>query len=89
MSFTSPRACPAEALAKADRVRQSRVVLAPVAGVKFAKGEGAQPGRPSPSIRWRRWQDEFVAGEQLYYLIRPVIGWPQGWRWRATASGGW
>src|SRR5437588_2497565 len=38
-SFDGP--CPAEALAKADRVRQSRVVLAHVAGVKFAKGEGA------------------------------------------------
>src|SRR2546421_12411401 len=40
-SFEGP--CPAEALAKADRVRQSRVVLAPVAGVKLAKGEDAQP----------------------------------------------
>jgi hypothetical protein len=31
---------------------------------------------------------ELVTGEQLYFRSRPVIGWPQGWRWRATASGG-
>jgi len=46
----------------AFRGRQSRVVLAPVAGVKFA--EASRPNRADKTlIRGRRWQDEFVAGE--------------------------
>ena len=36
------------------RVRQSRVVLAPVAGVKLAEVVRAQPGFDQPSICWRR-----------------------------------
>jgi len=44
-------------------VRQNRVVLAPVAGVKLAEAFLAQPGFDKPLICWRRWQDEFVAGE--------------------------
>ena len=41
---------------------RSRVVLAPVAGVKFA--EASRPNRADKTlIRGRRWQDEFVAGE--------------------------
>ena len=45
-------------------VRQSRVVLAPVAGVKLM--EALEPNRAfdEPLIRQRRWQDEFVAGER-------------------------
>ena len=35
-------------------VRQSRVVLAPVAGVKLAEVVRAQPGFDQPSICWRR-----------------------------------
>src|SRR5206468_13088420 len=38
------------------RRRRSRVVLAPVAGVKFAGGGAARPGAATPSIRGRRWQ---------------------------------
>jgi hypothetical protein len=45
---------PAEASwRKADRVRQNRVVLAPVAGVKLAEVTSAQPGSTS-HIRRRR-----------------------------------
>ena len=46
------------------RGRRSRVVLAPVAGVKFAEVLRARPGLGRPLIRGRRWQDEFVAGER-------------------------
>src|SRR2546421_7147547 len=47
----------------ADRGRQSRVVLAPVAGVKPAEMLRTQPGFAISSIRrgWR--QKEFVSGE--------------------------
>ena len=48
-------------------VRQKRVVLAPVAGVKLM--EIVEPNRAfdqSP-IRQRRRQEEFVSGEQLYF----------------------
>jgi hypothetical protein len=44
-------------------VRQKRVVLAPVAGVKSAEVFSGPTGFGKPSIRRRRWQDEFVAGE--------------------------
>jgi len=44
-------------------VRQSRVVLAPVAGVKPAEEKSTQPGFGNPSIRRRRRQEEFVSGE--------------------------
>jgi len=44
-------------------VRQNRVVLAPVAGVKLSEVFRIQPGFDQPLIRQRRWQDEFVAGE--------------------------
>jgi hypothetical protein len=43
--------------------RQSRVVLAPVAGVKPAEVLRTQPGFEKPSIRRRRRQEEFVSGE--------------------------
>jgi hypothetical protein len=46
-----------------SRGRQKRVVLAPVAGVKLAEICRAQPGFGGSSIRQRRWQEEFVAGE--------------------------
>ena len=39
---------------RCGRVRQSRVVLAPVAGVKLAEVFLAQPGLDEPLIRWRR-----------------------------------
>jgi hypothetical protein len=35
-------------------VRQSRVVLAPVAGVKLVEAVRTQPGFDQPLIRWRR-----------------------------------
>jgi hypothetical protein len=37
-----------------------------VAGVKLMEICQAQPGFGRSSIRQRRWQEEFVAGEQLY-----------------------
>ena len=46
-----------------DCGRQSRVVLAPVAGVKPAEMLRAQPGFARSSIRRRRRQEEFVSGE--------------------------
>src|SRR5258705_13587969 len=46
-----------------SRGRQKRVVLAPVAGVKLMEICRAQPGVGQSSIRQRRWQEEFVAGE--------------------------
>ena len=46
-----------------SRGRQRRVVLAPVAGVKLMEICRAQPGFGGSSIRQRRWQEEFVAGE--------------------------
>jgi hypothetical protein len=46
-----------------SRGRQRRVVLAPVAGVKLMEICRAQPGVGESSIRQRRWQEEFVAGE--------------------------
>jgi hypothetical protein len=46
-----------------SRGRQRRVVLAPVAGVKLMEICRAQPGFEKSSIRQRRWQEEFVAGE--------------------------
>jgi len=43
----------------ASRVRQSRVVLAPVAGVKSV--EASRPDRVWQTFNpWRRWQDEFA-----------------------------
>ena len=48
---------------RGSRVRQRRVVLAPVAGVKLMEICRAQPGFGESSIRQRRWQEEFVAGE--------------------------
>jgi hypothetical protein len=44
-------------------VRQNRVVLAPVAGVKLAEMLRTQPGLAGSLIRLRRRQDEFVSGE--------------------------
>ncbi len=44
-------------------VRQRRVVLAPVAGVKLAEICGAQPGFGESSIRQRWRQEEFVSRE--------------------------
>jgi hypothetical protein len=44
-------------------VRQNRVVLAPVAGVKLAEMLRTQPGLAGSLIRQRRRQDEFVSGE--------------------------
>src|SRR6266481_2583513 len=43
--------------------RQNRVVLAPVAGVKFAEASRPDRALDKTLIRGRRWQDEFVAGE--------------------------
>ena len=44
-------------------VRQNRLVLAPVAGVKFAKAKPPDRAGLSPSSRGRRWQEEFVTEE--------------------------
>ena len=44
-------------------VRQNRVVLAPVAGVKPAEAKSSSTGFDQPLIRQRRWQNELVAGE--------------------------
>ena len=48
---------------RGSRVRQKRVVLAPVAGVKLMEIFEARPGIEQSPIRQRRWQEEFVAGE--------------------------
>jgi hypothetical protein len=44
-------------------VRQNRVVLAPIAGVKLAEAKSGSTGFDQPLIRQRRWQNELVAGE--------------------------
>jgi hypothetical protein len=44
-------------------VRRSRVVLASVADVKWAERHRPNRAFDTSSIRWRRWQEEFVAGE--------------------------
>ena len=48
---------------RGSRVRQKRVVLAPVAGVKLAEICRAQPGCGESSIRQRWRQEEFVSRE--------------------------
>src|SRR5229473_613876 len=52
--------------------RRSRVVLAPVAGVKFAEAHPARPGLDEPSIRGRRWQKEFVTGESTKETVKTI-----------------
>jgi len=49
------------------------VVLAPVAGVKFAEASSAQPGPDQPSIRERRWQKEFVTGKSAKETVKTTV----------------
>src|ERR1700730_18046310 len=77
----------------ADERRFSRTAKscgpdAPTLASSSRDGVSDLPGADKLHFRWRRWQKSPVTGEQLYFSGRPVIGWPQGWRWRATASGG-
>ena len=48
------------------------MVLAPVAGVKFAEADPARPGLNEPLIRGRRWQKEFVTGESTKETVKTI-----------------
>jgi len=55
--------CPAEALAKADRVRQNRVVPTPVAGAKLSVARSIQPDQIRRQAGSDGDKNEFVDGE--------------------------
>jgi hypothetical protein len=57
---------------RGSRVRQKRVVLAPVAGVKLMEIFWAQPGVGKSPIRQRRRPKEFGSGESALYALKPL-----------------